>query len=196
VGVDEAVTVCENVLNIPLADNITNLTTGVTFSWVAADNPDVAGESTTPQTGGIINDVLDNTSTTPQVVNYTVTPTSANGCVGNPFLVTVTVNPDPQITIAPTNTSICTGGTNTLTATISGGDSCTIQWQSSPDGATWTDISGANGTTYTTPALTVTTYYRAIYSCTTYGCDTATSNTATVIVTAQPTIIINVQPGN
>ena len=40
-----------------------------------------------------------------------------------------------------------------------------------------------------------TTQYQAVYSCTTYGCDTATSNVVTITVVPQATIIIGVTPG-
>ena len=83
-----------NVANIGLGGN--NLVTGTTYSWVAAASATVSGESTAPQSGGIINDVLNNITNANQVVVYTVTPTSADGCVGNPFTISVTVRPEPR----------------------------------------------------------------------------------------------------
>ncbi|HMQ01070.1 MAG TPA: hypothetical protein PKC24_14915, partial [Cyclobacteriaceae bacterium] len=86
-------------VNYNLTNNIAtlgnNLTGGTTYSWVAADNPNVTGESLAPVTGGVINDVLNNVTGVNQVVVYTVTPTSINGCAGNPFEITVTVRPEP-----------------------------------------------------------------------------------------------------
>jgi hypothetical protein len=72
--------------------NLTSSITGTTFTWVAASNANVTGESLTNQTGSTITDVLVNTTATAQVVNYTVTPTAA-GCVGASITVPVTVNP-------------------------------------------------------------------------------------------------------
>jgi gliding motility-associated-like protein len=83
-----------NIANTGLGGN--NLITGTTYSWIATANANVTGESTLPQTGSVINDILNNVTATNQVVNYTITPTSANGCVGNPFTVSVTVNPEPR----------------------------------------------------------------------------------------------------
>ncbi|KXK23413.1 MAG: cell surface receptor IPT/TIG domain-containing protein [Bacteroidetes bacterium OLB12] len=83
-----------NVANTGSGGN--NLITGTTYSWVAASNGSVGGESTTPQAGAMITDVLNNVTNSDQVVIYTVTPTSLNGCVGNPFTVSVTVRPEPQ----------------------------------------------------------------------------------------------------
>jgi gliding motility-associated-like protein len=81
-----------NVANTGAGGN--NLTAGTTYSWVAAVNSNVLGESTTPQSGGVINDVLNNVTAGNEVVEYTVTPTNA-GCVGDPFIVRVTVRPEP-----------------------------------------------------------------------------------------------------
>ena len=107
--------------------------------------------------------------------------------------VSITVVNDPTISITGAVT-ICSGGTATLTATPAGGTgTCTIQWQSSPDGSTgWADISGANSTTYAPVSLTTTTYYRATYSCTGTDCNSATSNVQTLTVV--PNLTIQTQP--
>ena len=97
-GVDDAVTICsDETSDYDLQNNINTLGNGQTanFSWVAASQPDVEGESTTPVTGNVINDVMTNTSGVDQDVEYTVTPTGLNGCVGEPFVITVTVQSEP-----------------------------------------------------------------------------------------------------
>ncbi|MFZ5973667.1 MAG: PKD-like domain-containing protein, partial [Bacteroidota bacterium] len=99
VGADDAVTVCgSDPVGYDLVANIAagnNLTAGTTYSWVAADNPDVTGESTAPQVGNTISDVIVNQTLGDEVVVYTVTPISAAGCNGNPFAISVTVRPTP-----------------------------------------------------------------------------------------------------
>lgn len=107
--------------------------------------------------------------------------------------VSITVVNDPTISITGAVT-ICSGGTATLTATPAGGTgTCTIQWQSSPDGSTgWADISGANSTTYTPVSLTTTTYYRTTYSCTGTDCNSATSNVQALTVV--PNLTVQTQP--
>lgn len=103
-GFDDTIIICSDAaVNYALSTNIANtgaggnnLTAGTTYSWVAASNLSVAGESTTSQAGGTITDVLNNITNANQVVVYTVTPTSSNGCIGNPFSVSVTVRPEPQ----------------------------------------------------------------------------------------------------
>ena len=109
--------------------------------------------------------------------------------------VSITVVNDPTISITGAVT-ICSGGTATLTATPAGGTgTCTIQWQSSPDGSTgWADISGANSTTYAPVSLTTTTYYRTTYSCTGTDCNSATSNVQALTVVPNMTVQTQPQP--
>lgn len=80
---------------------------------------------------------------------------------------------------------ICSGSTSTLTLTGSAGN---IQWQQSADGTTgWANVTGGSGattTSYTTPALTVTTYYRAEVSL--VGYTTVYSNVKQVVVNVLP----------
>ncbi|MGZ4057872.1 MAG: PKD-like domain-containing protein [Bacteroidia bacterium] len=93
--------------------------TSANYSWVAVNNPNITGESTTAQSSATINDVLVNTSLVPQTVVYTITPTTiAGGCAGNPQTLTVTVNPTPTMTSA-SSASICSGGTVNINLTSS-----------------------------------------------------------------------------
>ncbi len=95
-----APTVCSgSAVNYNLQSNV-NLSNGLTtnFTWIAAVNPLVSGASTlNAQTTSIITDVLVNNSFTPQVVIYTINPTGVNGCAGDSFTVSVTVNPKAQV---------------------------------------------------------------------------------------------------
>jgi len=80
-----------------------------TFTWFATDNPNVTGESAVVSNGNLINDILINTSTVPQIVVYSVLPTSVQGaCAGPAQTVTVIVNPPVEL-ISPTFTEICSG---------------------------------------------------------------------------------------
>ncbi|MBK8705164.1 MAG: hypothetical protein IPN33_17415 [Saprospiraceae bacterium] len=138
-----------------------------------------------------------NTSyTTPSLTSTTryrvVVSASGAGCgsaTSNAAIVTVVA--DPSVTVQPVGATICDGGTHTMTVTATGGTpSLTYQWQSSPDGTTWTNISGATNTTYTTPALTSTTRYRVVVSASGAGCGSATSNAAIVTVVADPSVTV------
>jgi len=74
-------------------------------------------------------------------------------------------------TPAPGNTSampgaLCPGMASALSlANPEEGPGISRQWESSPDGNTWTAISGATNTTYNTGALNTTTWYRCVVTC-------------------------------
>jgi len=110
-----AITICSG---SPVGLALTSNQANSTYSWVAASNPNVSGESITIQSGSTINDVLVNTTSVAQTVTYTVTPT-ANGNTGTAQTVTVTVLPIPQMTNTNALTICCTGpvGLN-LTSTV------------------------------------------------------------------------------
>ncbi len=54
----------------------------------------------------LANDVYTNTGAAPAIVTYTVVPVSAAGCVGDPRVITVTINPEPVVSNA-LNASVC-----------------------------------------------------------------------------------------
>ena len=101
-----------------------------------------------------------------------IVSSSSTGCTPvTSNAVAVTIVSDPSVSIATTTPTICTGANITLNATQAGGaGSCTIQWQSSPDGNTWSPISGATANAYSPTNLSTTIRYRAQISCTGSGC--------------------------
>ncbi|MES2621689.1 MAG: GEVED domain-containing protein, partial [Bacteroidota bacterium] len=85
--------------------------------------------------------------------DYTLNITAAPGCI----------NPPVAGSISGTS-STCSGSTVTLN--LLGQDVGTdIQWQESADGSSWADITGADNTFYTTPAVLDTVYYRVKVTC-------------------------------
>lgn len=86
------------------------------------------------------------------------------------------------------STSVCSG-TNSSNITLSG-NTGTIQWQSSPNNTTFTDISGATSSPYTATDLSATSYYRAVV--TNGVCTAANSNTITIAVKQISTSTTNV----
>ncbi|MBI5218023.1 MAG: gliding motility-associated C-terminal domain-containing protein [Bacteroidia bacterium] len=110
---------------------------------------------------------------------YSVTVTSITGCTTGSSSINVSVYPPSGGGVAtPSPSSICYNGSSTISLS---GYTGTIQWQSSPNGSAWSNISGATGATYTTPALTSTMYYHAVVT-SGAGCASATSTMATVNV--------------
>ncbi|HRZ42786.1 MAG TPA: T9SS type A sorting domain-containing protein [Bacteroidales bacterium] len=94
---------------------------------------------------------------------HTHTCTASNAALcANTDDVTITVMPAaPGVTASADE--LCFSGTTTLSVSPSAGYGAgTLQWQTSPDNVTFTDITGANGTTYLTPTLTSNTYYQLV----------------------------------
>jgi len=103
---------------------------------------------------------------------------------------TITVLPQITTSITPAASTInYNTSPGQLTNTVTGGNGTyTFQWQSSANGTTWTNISGATSQNYTAGALTATTYFHVI---TTSNGASVTSNTSTITVYPQliaPTI--------
>ena len=87
----------------------------------------------------------------------------------------------PIVTMQPASQPVCPGGSVTLTVTASGATA--FQWQSSNDGASWQDISGATSRSLTaTPSAPA--HYRVVVS---NGAASTTSNAATITPTALAT---------
>jgi hypothetical protein len=122
---------------------------------------------------------------------------SSSGC-SVPFSnsVTVVIREDAVVNVTVNNAEVCVGGSSILTANITGGSSgMTLQWQSSSDDLSWSDISGANGPTYSAPtSVAGSTYYRIIITDPLSGCSDPTSNSVLVIV--QPDASVNVTPAS
>lgn len=83
-------------------------------------------------------------------------------------------------TLSPAAYAICTSGSATLTLVDAANGSLQLQSSSSATG-TFTDVAGVTAATYTTPALSSSTYYRYKVTC---GSNVAYSNVATIMVTA------------
>ena len=81
---------------------------GTTYTWPTPTNVNVSGLSSgINQTS--ISDTLVNNTNTPQIVVYTVIPTTSIPCIGNSFNVIITVN--PKSTISNLDTNVCSGTT-------------------------------------------------------------------------------------
>lgn len=124
------------------------------------------------------------TGLTSSVYYYRVVVTS-NGVSVNSNYVTINVNPRvlPGV-LTPASINITSGTSpGTIIGSAASGGGCsgsfTYQWQSSTNGTSFTNISGATGLNYTPGNLTSTIYYRRQVTC---GTDIQYSNTCQVIV--------------
>ena len=116
--VDNTITICsESTLAIPI--NVSNGVSNVNYSWNVTSNQSgaTAGSGTTIG-GNLVNTTLINNKTAIErdTVIYTFTPT-ANGCAGNPFSVTVYVNPIAEVDAGP-NQTVCEDDDITLSVTL------------------------------------------------------------------------------
>ncbi|UYQ94638.1 Ig-like domain-containing protein [Chitinophaga horti] len=107
-------------------------------------------------------------------VAITVLPALANNTVTAPATTTFCASGDPAVITGSTPT----GGTGVYG----------YQWQSSTDNVTFTNISGATGTSYDPPAISATTYFRR--QVTSGGCSTPSSSNV-IMITVQAAISNN-----
>ncbi|OSZ82132.1 hypothetical protein CAP35_02365 [Chitinophagaceae bacterium IBVUCB1] len=98
-----------------------------------------------------------------EVEDYNVTVTGGSGCTGTPA---------PGNTLTTAN-PVCPSTSFTLSLqNATSGSGVSYQWQTSPNGSTWTNVSGATSSTYTT-TQSVATHYRCAVTC---GSNTGFSN--------------------
>ncbi len=181
--------------------NITLTGNTGTIQWqISSDNitfSNITGATTTTLSGATIG-ILTGT-------HYFRALVTNGGCTtATSSVVTVTVNPTSVSGTVSANQSICTS-TQPANITLTG-NTGTIQWQSSSDNSTFTNITGATSNTLTSAtmgSLTATRYYRAIV--TSGVCSVATSTVVTVTVStasvagtvsANQTICSGSQPAN
>ena len=116
--------------------------------------------------------------------NYWVKVSNTAGST-NSNTATITVLSPPSITVQPASQTITSGQNATLFVTATGSGQLTYQWYHGNSGDTKTAVSGANNSTFTTPALTQTTSY---WVKVTNSAGSVNSTTATVTVAIAPSI--------
>ena len=175
----------------------TNGTPSLTYQWQESDDNGGA-DAWANAVGGSGSTTSSYTTPALATTRYyrVVVSATGNGCTtATSAVVAVTVVPDPTITSSPVGATICNGGTHLMSVTATNGTpSLTYQWQESDDNGgadAWANAVGGSGSTtssYTTPALATTRYYRVVVSATGNGCTTATSAGVAVTVVPDPTI--------
>ncbi len=148
-------------------DQVSTLGDYDSFTWTTTlGNLYLDAGGTTPYVGGTSANTVYLISTVGGTA--TVTGNSANTSTFCTNVVTKTVTILPAIvTTVASPATICISGITTLSLSpvaASNYTGATFQWESSPDGITWTPISGATGLTYTTGTISTSTYYHALLS--------------------------------
>ena len=157
-----------------------------TFAWTIGTNTGITGMLV--GSGSTINQTLTNTSnSTPNTVEYIVTPTSTTGsCVGAAYKITVTVNPTPALTSTLAPTSVCS---NTVFSYTPAGTPSGVTFSWSRAAVTGISNSAATGTGNVNETLINTTTSSVdvtyVYTASANGCSGA--STYNVVVTVKPT---------
>jgi large repetitive protein len=122
---------------------------GSTFAWTSTVTSGTVTGNTASGTGNINDPLVNGTNNIDGIVTYTITP-SANGCVGEPFILTVTVKPLPIMTVSNAVDTICS---NTAAAIALSSSAAGVQfsWSSTFIGGTVT-----GNTQQATPITTAT----------------------------------------
>ncbi|SEC17387.1 gliding motility-associated C-terminal domain-containing protein [Tenacibaculum sp. MAR_2009_124] len=188
-------TVCSDVaLNHDLTADVTF--TGNTFSWSAADNANVTGETTSVSTATSITDTLTNTSGSVQTVVYTITPTGSNGCAGDSYTYTVTVNPEPFVATAPTGT-VCSDValSHDLTGDVNVAGT-TFSWSAADNANVTGETTSASTATSITDTLTNTSgsVQTVVYTITPTSADGCVGDSYTYTVTVNPEPFVAAAP--
>ncbi|MBS4044655.1 MAG: hypothetical protein KGZ59_12695, partial [Chitinophagaceae bacterium] len=131
------------------------------YQWTPAANLYTDAAATVPYTGGSSATTVYFKSATAGNVTYTVTGNQTGGAQCSNFATaTMTVLPS-TITLSATPAELCFTGSSTISSNPNTGlGNAIFQWKSSPDSTNFTTISGASSTSYTTPTLTTTTFYK------------------------------------
>jgi len=117
---DQSATVCSaSTVGLTLADDVDgpsvasyDLTSIAPEAGLAADASN-AVLGTNLASDAIASDVWTNTTATPLDVVYSFTPVSSDNCIGAAFTVTVTINPEPEVT--DQSATVCSASTVGLT---------------------------------------------------------------------------------
>jgi hypothetical protein len=177
-----------------LSVTATGGTPSLMYQWQVSDND--CNAAWTDIAGATFNSYTTPALTTTKHYRVIV---SATGLDCNPVTsacATITVVADPVITTQPLGATFCNGGTHTMTVVATFDNNAgpiSYQWQiATAAGGPFTDISGANASSYTI-TINATRYYRVVITQPSSGCQVISAE-ALVTIFADPTITVQPVP--
>jgi hypothetical protein len=133
-------------------------------------------------------------SLTEGVYQYRVIVSQSSGCGVTSGTTTVTVEPDPTVIVSIVPPEICEDGSALLSAIVSGGAGDTYyQWQFEVAPNVWTDVPGANQSTYTTESFSQGTYNYRVSISQNSGCGVI-SDLLTLNIVTDPEVDVTTVP--
>ena len=181
-------TLCSGATPTVLTASVTNgLGSGTTYQWYSSNLPSGAGPT-------IINGATSDTYLPPSASTdiYYFVQVSQLGCASdNSELVHIDVYSPPAVTFTGGSASYCQGANAAdLSATATGGvpaQTINYQWQQSVGGGVFTNIAGANSSTFDPPtSATGIITYQVIATQAVSGCNSPASAPFTVTINAGP----------
>ncbi len=183
-------------VTFPAPGNWVEITLSTPFQWDGVSNILVGVDENTPGFGSLSNWRTTTTGAVNRSIYYRndatnpdpAAPPTATGRQTQYANLQLVIEPTIPCSAAPTHANtltstanVCDGGTANLSMSVSDFNTgITYQWQQN-DGAGWTDIVGANATTYSATNLLLTTDFRVIATCNnTVESDTAAETTVNV----------------
>lgn len=116
---------------------------GTLYSWTVVPVNGISGSTNQANPQNSLIQTLENNGDSPATVIYTLTPLLGD-CEGNPFTLTVTVQPSPGITFSLPDQVICTGSTNEEVIIGSEVAGASFTWVSRSNGVEGVAASGTN----------------------------------------------------
>ena len=161
--------------NIALRSSVNNYATNI---WTSALGVTTEQNVTISLSAAAFQNI--NTPITFRIYGWNATNGNGNFSINSfDFQGAVTDGAASQAGVIGGNQTVCNGTSSVLNAT---GGVGTIQWQSSANNITFANIAGATATTYVTPVLYSSTYYRAVFT----NGTCASANSTSLLVSVSP----------
>jgi len=153
-----------------------------TYVWTPSADLYTDAAATIPYVAGASATTLYLKLTTPGTFTYIATANNTTTACQNIDSVKVTILP-AAVTVVPSPDQLCTSGNSSISIqpSTSGFGAATYQWSSSANNVSYANITGATLSSYNTPVITNTTFYKVDIR----------NSAGTSCLTAYDTVIVN-----